>query len=280
MTTAGPAYCGRRLADGHEDPGADDAGDAERGEAERPDRRRVEPLAVASWPARRSCRVDWPAGHFRNPVRVRRRQTTERRGVGDRAGRSRTSDEAGRGRATARASSQEERDHRLAKLDALREQGIEPYPVRFDRDHTVAEIRERFDDLGPGADTGERVSVAGRVDRCSAATAASIFADLRDETGEDPADRVPRRARRGRAPRPRRARPRRLGRRRGHRRSPRTRGELSVRIESFELLSKALRALPDKRHGLTDVDTRFRQRYLDLIVNEDSRADLRRSARR
>ena len=49
------------------------------------------------------------------------------------------------------------------------------------------------------------------------------------------------------------------------------RGELSVKVRSFELLSKALRPLPDKWHGLSDVDTRFRQRYVDLIVNPESR---------
>jgi lysyl-tRNA synthetase class 2 len=48
-------------------------------------------------------------------------------------------------------------------------------------------------------------------------------------------------------------------------------GELSVKITGFELLAKALRPLPDKWHGLADVDTRFRQRYVDLIVNEDAR---------
>src|SRR5947209_19716735 len=45
-------------------------------------------------------------------------------------------------------------------------------------------------------------------------------------------------------------------------------GELSVKVTAFELLAKALRPLPDKWHGLADVDTRFRQRYVDLIVNE------------
>ena len=49
------------------------------------------------------------------------------------------------------------------------------------------------------------------------------------------------------------------------------RGELSVKVRSFELLAKALRPLPDKWHGLSDVDTRFRQRYVDLIVNPESR---------
>jgi lysyl-tRNA synthetase class 2 len=48
-------------------------------------------------------------------------------------------------------------------------------------------------------------------------------------------------------------------------------GELSVRVEELRLLTKALRPLPDKWHGMQDVDTRYRQRYVDLIVNEQSR---------
>lgn len=48
-------------------------------------------------------------------------------------------------------------------------------------------------------------------------------------------------------------------------------GELTVQVEEFELLSKALRALPEKFHGLTDIETRYRQRYLDLIANDRSR---------
>ena len=48
-------------------------------------------------------------------------------------------------------------------------------------------------------------------------------------------------------------------------------GELSVKVSGFQLLAKALRPLPDKWHGLSDVDTRFRQRYVDLIVNDDAR---------
>ena len=45
-------------------------------------------------------------------------------------------------------------------------------------------------------------------------------------------------------------------------------GELSVRVESLRLLTKSLRPLPDKFHGLADTETRYRQRYLDLIMNE------------
>ena len=48
-------------------------------------------------------------------------------------------------------------------------------------------------------------------------------------------------------------------------------GELSVKVDRFELLAKAVRPLPDKWKGLTDVDTRYRQRYADLIVNDEAR---------
>ena len=48
-------------------------------------------------------------------------------------------------------------------------------------------------------------------------------------------------------------------------------GELSVNVKTFTLLSKSLRPLPEKWHGLTDTDTRFRQRYVDLIANDEAR---------
>ena len=51
------------------------------------------------------------------------------------------------------------------------------------------------------------------------------------------------------------------------------RGELSVRVESWQLLAKCLRPLPEKWHGLTDVEQRYRHRYVDLITNEQSRVD-------
>jgi lysyl-tRNA synthetase, class II len=53
-------------------------------------------------------------------------------------------------------------------------------------------------------------------------------------------------------------------------------GELSVKAESLRLLTKSLRPLPDKWHGLADTETRYRQRYVDLIVNDDSRRTFRR----
>ena len=56
-----------------------------------------------------------------------------------------------------------ERARRLADLDALRARGVDPYPVRFDRDRTLAELRAEFGDLEPGTETDVPVRVAGRI---------------------------------------------------------------------------------------------------------------------
>ncbi len=163
----------------------------------------------------------------------------------------------------------EERRRRLAKLDALRADGTDPYPVRFDRTHTAAEMHEHWDRLEAGAETDDRVRVAGRlllIRRQGKLT----FATLRDGTatiqlfvsdaaiGEgahqrfDDLDRGDWVGASGTVLRTKR-------------------GELSVKVTSFELLAKALRPLPEKWHGLADVDARFRMRYVDLIVNDDAR---------
>ncbi|MGE0879735.1 MAG: lysine--tRNA ligase [Acidimicrobiia bacterium] len=162
-----------------------------------------------------------------------------------------------------------ERAHRLAKLDALRDKGVEPYPYRFDRTHTLGELRERHGALQPGAETADTVRVAGRlllIRRQGKLT----FATMRDRSGQiqlfvsravigeeghvafDEFD---------------------LGDWVGVEGTVMTtrKGELSVKVTSAQLLGKALRPLPDKWKGLTDTDTRFRQRYVDLIVNEEAR---------
>jgi lysyl-tRNA synthetase class 2 len=164
---------------------------------------------------------------------------------------------------------EETRAHRLAKLDALRERGIEPYPVRFDRDSTAAQVRAEFGDLAPGTDTGKVVHLAGRV-MGQRRHGGLDFADLQDETGKlqllvtrdevggasihDFSDLD-------------------LGDWIGVEGTvvASNKGELSVRVDRFELLSKSLRALPDIRHGLIDPEARYRRRYLDLILDEPSR---------
>ena len=157
---------------------------------------------------------------------------------------------------------------RRQKLDQLREQGIEPYPYRFERSHTFAELRDKYQDqLEPGNKAEEEVLVAGRVTGWRG-KGKMTFIDLRDASGRmqgmltvnnlgeeayaklkmfDIGDIVGLR---------------------GPVAMTRT-GELSIAASSIELLSKSLRPLPEKYHGLTDVDLRYRQRYLDLIVNPE-----------
>ena len=72
---------------------------------------------------------------------------------------------------------------RLAKLDALRRAGTDPYPYRFDRTHTLGELRARYADLEPGAETEDRVRVAGRL-MLLRRQGKLTFATMRDRTGE------------------------------------------------------------------------------------------------
>ena len=162
-----------------------------------------------------------------------------------------------------------EKNRRLARLDDLRNRGIEPYPYRFDRTHTLGEIRAEWGSLEAGTETENRVVIAGRI-MLMREQGKLIFATVRDRAGEvqlfiskavvgdeafadistlDLGDWV------------------------GVSGTIMTtrKGELSVKVAELSLLSKAVRPLPNKWKGLTDTDTRFRQRYTDLIVNEEAR---------
>ena len=165
----------------------------------------------------------------------------------------------------------DERAARLARVEAIRARGDDPYPVRFDRTHTLAEVREHWDDrIDAGTTTDEVVRVAGRV-LLRRVQGKLVFVTLRDgpgdlqlfvnkaELGDEGFERFVDEIERGdwvgvEGP------------------VMKTRkGELSVSVKSFTLLSKSLRPLPEKWHGLSDTDTRFRQRYVDLIANDDAR---------
>ena len=162
-----------------------------------------------------------------------------------------------------------EKAKRLAKLGALRDTGTEPYPYRFERSHTLDQLRAAHASIDAGTETDIQVSVAGRM-MLKREQGKLIFATLRDRSGEiqlfiskavvgddafgaigdlDLGDWV------GVS---------------GNIMSTR-KGELSVKVASLQLLSKAVRPLPNKWKGLTDTDTRYRQRYADLIVNEEAR---------
>jgi len=153
---------------------------------------------------------------------------------------------------------------RRAKLDEIYEQGINPYGERFERTHHAQEIIDNFDQLEE-----TETKIAGRIMSFRTHGKAS-FADLADQSGRiqlyirvdqigeekyeqfsklDIGDII---AVHGRIFRTRR-------------------GQISVEVYDFMMMAKSLRPLPDKWHGLKDVEIRYRQRYLDLIVNPDVR---------
>jgi lysyl-tRNA synthetase, class II len=160
---------------------------------------------------------------------------------------------------------------RKEKLDLLRSKGLDPFGKRFERSHLVSDIFEKYGELENEDLEGKNIAVtmAGRI-MTKRGKGKAGFAHVQDLSGQiqiyvrqdaigpeqyevfnivDLGDIV------GIT---------------GH--VFRTKvGELSVKVEKFELLSKALRPLPDKFHGLKDVEQRYRQRYLDLIMNDESK---------
>jgi lysyl-tRNA synthetase, class II len=158
---------------------------------------------------------------------------------------------------------------RRGKVAELREAGVEPYPVTFDPTTTLAEVRSRFDGLEPDTETGEEVTVAGRIvgkremgklrflvlreDGVDLQLLCPLkaldedsqqligYLDVGDWVGATGQVLVSKR------------------------------GELSVKPVRLTLLGKGLRPLPDKWHGLSDTEARFRQRELDLVVNPEAR---------
>jgi lysyl-tRNA synthetase class 2 len=170
---------------------------------------------------------------------------------------------------------------RLAKLERLKAEGIEPYPVGYPRTDTIAEVRRRHPDLPADTATGDQVGVTGRV--MLYRTGGNLcFATIRDGTGEVQVmisrDRV------GASALAAWKSDVDLGDHVGVTGEVITSrsGELSVLADSFAITAKSLRPLPDKHSGLTDPQSRVRMRYVDLIVNPAARqmAELRASVTR
>ncbi|PYL19660.1 MAG: lysine--tRNA ligase [Verrucomicrobia bacterium] len=152
---------------------------------------------------------------------------------------------------------------RRKKLDALRARGVEPFGAAFEPDGSIAEVRAKFKE-------GEALRAAGRI-TAHRDMGKSHFLDLRDATGRiqiyvhakevgaeamnlfgllDLGDLIGVE---------------------GTCFVTKT-GEPTLKAHTFSLLAKALRPLPEKWHGLHDIEARYRQRYLDLITNERSRS--------
>lgn len=162
------------------------------------------------------------------------------------------------------------RQTRLNKLDEIRKLGLEPFPSGFKGRKSLGSVIETYGHLEAGEETKDTVVVAGRI---LSLRNSGMFIDLHDPENKiqifshkdhlslsseellkllDLGDFI--------------------GIRGIVRRTPR--GELTVNAEEIVILSKALLPLPEKYHGLTDIEVRYRQRYLDLIVNDDSRTTL------
>ncbi|MFI7439218.1 bifunctional lysylphosphatidylglycerol synthetase/lysine--tRNA ligase LysX [Nonomuraea indica] len=159
---------------------------------------------------------------------------------------------------------------RREKLDRLRSEGVDPYPVNFPRTATNAEVRERHQGLEPDTATGVTVAVAGRV-MLNRVGGKLCFATLRDGSGDLQVmislDKV------GEESLAAWKRDIDLGDHVGVVGEVITsrRGELSILADRWELTAKCLRPLPEKHIGLTDPEARVRQRYVDLIVNDEAR---------
>lgn len=159
------------------------------------------------------------------------------------------------------------RESRLNKLHDLQEKGYNPYPYCFKPNAKAANLQEKYKDLEAGADTSDRVTIAGRA---MAVRNNGMFIDVKDMSGKIQAF-----CHKNHLPEEDLALLKDLdvgdivGISGYVRRTPR--GELSIAAEHFDIISKSLQALPEKFHGLTDIDARYRQRYVDFIMNDDSK---------
>ncbi len=180
--------------------------------------------------------------------------------------------------------SEDLRATRIEKLDQLRSIGMNPFAYQWKSTHSMAELQAKYVDLPNGEENEVDVAVAGRI-MTRRVFGKLAFFTLQDETGtiqlyldknriqEFMGDRFPEAFTNlkqltdmGDI----------IGAKGTLKRTDK--GELSVYVKEFEMLTKSLLPLPDKFHGLTDITTRYRQRYIDLIVNPEVRETFRRRA--
>ena len=164
---------------------------------------------------------------------------------------------------------------RIGKLESLRAQGVDPYPYEFARSQEAADLERKYAGITAGTKTSDPVRVAGRI---RAVRNSGMFIDLHDTSGK-----IQIFCHRDNLPPEGLAVVRLLdigdliGVEGLVRRT--SRGELTVDANTVAVLAKTLRPLPEKYHGLADIELRHRQRYLDLIMNQESCETLRRRSR-
>lgn len=179
------------------------------------------------------------------------------------------------------SSLEEIRATRLQKVEKLREAGLEPYAYQWRSTHHAAELQSKYADLPNEEEAPDEVAIAGRV-MARRFMGQLAFCTLQDETGKIQLylDKQRLTEHLGEGAFKRLDQLLDIGDIVGARGTlKRTKkGELSVFVTHYEFLTKSLLPLPDKRHGLTDIEKRYRQRYVDLITNPDVRETFRRRA--
>jgi lysyl-tRNA synthetase class 2 len=178
---------------------------------------------------------------------------------------------------------EEIRAARLEKVAGLQKAGLNPYAYQWKSTAHAQQLQEQYADLAPGEEISTEVAIAGRIIARRIMGKLAFF-NLQDETGtiqlyldkkriSETMSAVPnafntviKLTDTGDI----------LGAKGTIKRTER--GELSIYVNQYEILTKSLLPLPDKWHGLTDVEKRYRQRYVDLIVNPEVRQTFRRRA--
>ena len=178
---------------------------------------------------------------------------------------------------------EEIRAARLEKVAGLQKAGLNPYAYHWKSTAHAQQLQEQYADLAPGEEISTEVAIAGRIIARRIMGKLAFF-NLQDETGTIQLYLDKKRISETMA-----AVPNAfntvikltdtgdiLGAKGTIKRTER--GELSIYVNQYEILTKSLLPLPDKWHGLTDVEKRYRQRYVDLIVNPEVRQTFRRRA--
>ncbi|CAM8967708.1 unnamed protein product [Rhodiola kirilowii] len=182
---------------------------------------------------------------------------------------------------TSTSDKEAQRAIRLKKVEELRSSGFEPYAYKWDRTHTAAQLQQLYINLANGEESSsesDHVSVSGRI-MARRVVGKLAFLSIRDDSGiiqlycekerlsVDLFEQLKKHVDLGDI----------LGATGTMKRTER--GELSVFVQSFSILTKALLPLPDKFHGLTDIDKRYRQRYVDMIANPEVADVFRKKAK-
>ncbi|MBD2122455.1 lysine--tRNA ligase [Trichocoleus sp. FACHB-262] len=178
---------------------------------------------------------------------------------------------------------EEIRANRLQKVEQLKQAGLTPYAYRWEVTHHAADLQAKFADLPDGAEDPLEVAIAGRILARRVFGKLAFFA-LQDETGTIQLYLDKKKVQAGMPETPDAFNLLKqltdvgdiIGVRGNIKRTEK--GELSIYVSEYAILTKSLLPLPDKWHGLTDIAKRYRQRYVDLIVNPEVRETFRRRA--